>query len=340
MDIDLVIPSSSTAAAAARLAEQRGYRGLWLPETKHDPFPLLAMCTTDTSRIELGTSIAVAFARNPMSTAMLANDLQVYSGGRFVLGLGPQVRSHITRRFAMPWSAPADRMRDYVKAVRAIWRSWATGAALDYQGRFYQHSLMSPFFDPGPNPHGNPPVLLAGVGPRMSEVAGEVADGFLVHSFTTARYLSNVTRPALLKGRMMSGRSDLRGFQVSGAVFVVTGETAAARTAADAAVRNRIAFYASTPSYLPVLAEHGWEEVGATLTGMAKAGRWDHMGEVIDDDMLQAFAVVADPPDVASAISERYGSLLTRVALSAPYEASAGLWDPIVDELQAQPNTH
>jgi probable F420-dependent oxidoreductase len=213
-------------------------------------------------------------------------------------------------------------MRDYVMAIRAIWESWRTGERLDHGGEFYQHTLMTSFFDPGPNPYGNPPVLLAGVGPKMTRVAGEVADGFLLHSFTTLQYLNSVTLPALVEGQAAAGREDLDGFQISGAVFVVTGETAADRAAADAAVRSRVAFYASTPAYLPVLQTHGWEGVG------------DELRAVIDDEMLDAFAIVADPPDVARALTDRFGSVLSRVALAAPYITSEGFWQPIVEELR------
>jgi probable F420-dependent oxidoreductase len=334
MDVDLVASNDVGALTAAKTAEAAGYRGVWMPEMKHDPFALLAMCAQNTSTVDLGTNIAVAFARNPMTTAVLANDLQLYSRGRFILGLGSQVKAHVSRRFCMPWSAPADRMRDYVQAIRAIWESWRTGERLDYEGEFYRHTLMTSFFDPGPNPYGNPPILLAGVGPRMSRVAGEAADGFLLHSFTTERYLSSVTVPAIVEGRAIAGQKDLEGFQISGAVFVVTGETAADRAAADAAVRSRIAFYASTPAYLPVLQTHGWDDVGDELRAMIKADRWSQLGEVIDDEMLDAFAIVADPPDVARALTARFGSVLNRVALAAPYTASEGLWQPIVEELR------
>ncbi len=334
MDVDIVVANNVDSLAAAKTAEAAGYRGVWMPEMKHDPFPLLAMCAQNTSTVGLGTNIAVAFARNPMTTALLANDLQLYSEGRFMLGLGSQVKAHITRRFCMPWSAPAERMRDYVLAVRSIWASWRTGEQLQYEGEFYRHTLMTSFFDPGPNPYGNPPVLLAGVGPKMSRVAGEVADGFLVHSFTTERYLRSVTVPALLEGRAAAGADNLDGFQISAAIFVVTGETAADRAAADAAVRSRIAFYASTPAYLPVLQTHGWDGVGEELRSMIKADRWGQLGEVIDDEMLEAFAVVADPPDVAAALTKRFGSVLSRVALASPYPTTDGLWRPIVEELR------
>jgi probable F420-dependent oxidoreductase len=334
MDVDIVVANNVDSLAAAKTAEAAGYRGVWMPEMKHDPFPLLAMCAQNTSTVGLGTNIAVAFARNPMTTALLANDLQLYSEGRFMLGLGSQVKAHITRRFCMPWSAPAERMRDYVLAVRSIWASWRTGEQLQYDGEFYRHTLMTSFFDPGPNPYGNPPILLAGVGPKMSRVAGEVADGFLVHSFTTERYLRSVTVPALLEGRAAAGADNLDGFQISAAIFVVTGETAADRAAADAAVRSRIAFYASTPAYLPVLQTHGWDGVGEELRSMIKADRWGQLGEVIDDEMLEAFAVVADPPDVAAALTKRFGSVLSRVALASPYPTTDGLWRPIVEELR------
>jgi probable F420-dependent oxidoreductase len=334
MQVDYTLSGAAGDWDLAADVEQRGYHGVWLPETTHDPFPLLAMAALGTERISLGTSIAVAFARNPMSLAMVANDVQLYSGGRLVLGVGSQVKPHITRRFSMPWSTPAPRMREYLRAVRAIWHTWETGESLRFFGEHYQHALMTPMFNPGPNPHGNPPILLAGVGPKMTEVAGEVADGFFVHALTTERYLREVTVPALLAGRRAAGHDDLAGFQVSGMPFVVTGATEEQRATADTAVRKQIAFYASTPAYRQVLELHGWGELADELHGMSRRGQWDEMGERISDEVLHAFAVVGPPEQVAEQLAARYGELFTRATLYTPYPAPAELVDPIVHALR------
>jgi probable F420-dependent oxidoreductase len=302
------------AAAAARGAEQAGFDGIWFGETAHDPFVSIAMTAPVTTRLELGTGVAIAFARSPMTLAVTANDLQLASQGRLLLGLGSQVKPHITRRFAMPWSSPAPRMREFVLAMRAIWRSWNTDEALDFRGDFYSHTLMTPFFNPGPNPYGPPRVLLAGVGAHMTEVAGEVADGFMCHGFATERYLREVTLPALERGRKRAGL-DLTGFQVSGLPFVVTGETEEECAAAATGVRDQIAFYASTPSYRSVLELHGWGDLQTELNGLSRAGRWSEMGALIDDDILGTFAVVAEPTEVAERIRERFGDIFTRLHL-------------------------
>src|SRR5271155_646826 len=239
-------------AEAARQAEADGYNGVWAAETTHDPFLPIAVGAAATEKLEFGTGIAVAFARNPMTLAVTANDLQVLSKGRFMLGMGSQIKPHITKRFSMPWSHPAPRMRELILAIRAIWKAWETGEKLAFRGEFYTHTLMTPFFDPGPNQYGNPKMLLAGVGQHMTEVAGEVADGFLVHGFTTERSLREVSLPALERGAAKAGktRADLT---VSYPGFVVTGPDEASTEAAASAVREQIAFYASTPAYRPVL---------------------------------------------------------------------------------------
>ncbi|WP_037078347.1 TIGR03617 family F420-dependent LLM class oxidoreductase [Pseudonocardia spinosispora] len=335
MKVDATLRGDAGDWDRARRAEERGYDAVWLSEVKHDPFPSLAVVATRTERVGLGTAIALAFARNPMSTAILANDLQLYSRGRFMLGLGSQVRPHITKRFSMPWSAPAERMREYILAVRAIWESWSAGVPVDFRGTHYSHTLMTPMFDPGPNPYGAPPIILAGVGPKMTEVAGEVADGFFVHGFTTERYLRETTVPALLEGRRAGGSTDLAGFQVSGLPFVVTGEGTSEIEVAAAAVRRQIAFYGSTPSYWPVLEAHGWGDIGRELNVMSKRGQWNQMGDRIDDQMLDAFAVVAPPADVAGQVRQRYGDLFTRCGLYAPYPLRPESLELIVRGIQA-----
>jgi probable F420-dependent oxidoreductase len=320
-------------ADAAQLAEDRGFDGMWFGETSHDPFISIALAARTTSRLELGTGVAIALARSPMTLAVTANDLQLVSEGRLLLGLGSQVKAHITRRFSMPWSQPTRRMHEYVLALRAIWRSWQEDLPLDFQGEFYTHTLMTPFFNPGPNPYGPPRVFLAGVGEQMTELAGKAADGFMCHGFMTEQYLREVTLPALQRGRTITGLS-MSGFQVSGLPFVVTGATAEEMAASAAAVRDTVAFYASTPAYRAVLDLHGWGDLQPELNAMSKAGRWAEMGLRIDDEVLDAFAIVAEPQDVAARIVERYGDLFTRLHLYLKTPLAAETMGAIVAGLQ------
>jgi len=322
MKIDTMLPAATRdpRQAAAR-AEQDGYDGLWTSEIKHDPFLALGLAATVTERATLGTAIALAFARNPMSTAALADDLQGLSGGRLLLGLGSQIKAHITRRFGMPWSQPAARMREYVLALRAIWACWHEGVPLEFEGEFYRHTLMTPMFTPEPHGHGAPRILLAGVGPAMTAVAGEVADGFLCHGFTTEAYLREVTLPALVRGR----GGDPGGFEIVGSPFVVVGRTEEELGAAAAAVRAQLAFYASTPAYRAVLDLHGWGALGDELHALSKAGRWTEMGALITDEVLHAFAVVGDPVQVGTELVRRYGDVFTRCPLYTPYPVDPGL---------------
>ena len=291
-------------------AEKLGYDGFGAAETRHDVFPALALAARATSRVELQSSIAVAFARNPMTVAMNANDLQLISGGRFQLGLGSQVQAHIERRFAMPWSKPAARMAEFVAAVRAIGQAWATGERLAFRGEFYRHTLMTDFFNPGPNPHGNPPILLAAVGERMTAVAGRVADGLLVHPLTSTAYLREKTVPALREARGGS----LDGFTLGLSALVVLGADEAARRVADRAVRRQIAFYASTPAYRPVLDQHGWGDLAERLNALSRRQAWDEMADAIDDDVLATFAVAGDAATVARELRDRFGGLIDRIS--------------------------
>jgi probable F420-dependent oxidoreductase len=333
MQVDTVLPftASIDTRQAAAAAESAGYAAVWTGEVKHDPFLALGLAAVATESIGLGTSIALAFARNPMSTAVQANDLQALSGGRLLLGLGSQIRAHITRRFGMPWSHPAPRMREYILAMRAIWDCWNEGTKLDFRGDFYTHTLMTPFFDPGPNPHGAPTVLLAGVGEVMTAVAGEVADGFLCHGFTTERYLREVTKPALERGR--AGRG-LAGYEVCGSPFVATGRTEQEMNDACRGVREQIAFYGSTPAYRPVLELHGWGELSDELHRLSLQGRWKEMGDAIDESVLNAFAVVAEPGAVAAELLRRYGDVMTRMTLYTPYALDPGDHAQIVSDLR------
>jgi probable F420-dependent oxidoreductase len=322
------------AGPAAAQQEARGYDGIWVPETSHDPFLPLVLAAEHTERLDLATGIVVAFARNPMTLAQVSWDLQAASQGRFILGLGSQIKPHITRRFSMPWSSPAARMREMILAIRAIWESWNQGTKLDFRGDFYSHTLMTPFFNPGPNPHGDARVFLAGVGELMTQVAGEVADGFLCHGFTTRQYLDEVTLPNLAKGRAKAGKA-MDGFQLAGPMFVVTGRDEAEMAEAAKGVKGQIAFYGSTPAYRPVLELHGWGDLHEELNRLSKEGRWAEMGDLIDDEMLATFAVVAPLDEVAGALKERWGDVLDRLSFYAPYDTDRAQWDEVIADLKA-----
>ncbi len=326
----------SGVGAAARQAEADGYDGIWAAETNQDPFLTLLLAAEHTERIELGTGIAVAFARNAMTLAQSAHDLQRYSGGRFLLGLGSQIKPHITRRFSMEWSRPAARMREMILALHAIWATWNDGVPLDFHGEFSTHTLMTPFFTPPPSPHGPPAVYLAAVGPKMTAVAGEVADGLLAHGFTTTDYLRDVTLPALEAGAAAAATPRTRGdVTISLPAFVVTGVDDESTEAAATAVRGQIAFYGSTPAYRPVLEHHGWGDLQTDLNRLSKEKRWKEMGTLIDDDVLAAFAVVAEPDAVAEGLLARFGGAVDRLSFYAPYAGSPEVWAQIRTQLQS-----
>jgi probable F420-dependent oxidoreductase len=322
------------AGEAARELEEQGYDGIWTAETSHDPFFPLLLASQHTERVELGTGIAVAFARNPMNLAQIAWDLQAASEGRFLLGLGSQIKPHITKRFSMPWSQPAARMREMILAIRAIWASWNDGTKLDFRGDFYTHTLMTPFFNPGPNPHGDAKIYLAGVGEKMTEVAGEVCDGFLCHGFTTERYLREVTLPALERGAAKAGRT-LDDIVISGPAFVVTGGNEDEMARSIAGTKQQIAFYGSTPAYRGVLELHGWGGLQDDLNKMSKEGKWKEMGELITDEILHTFAVVAEPEKVATGLEGRYGDVVQRISFYAPYASDPARWRAVMDQLHA-----
>ena len=329
--------SLAHAGAQAKELEAAGYSGAWTAETSHDPFLPLAFGAEHTTELELGTSIAVAFARNPMLLANLAWDLQSYSKGRFILGLGSQIKPHITKRFSMPWSHPAPRMREMVQAIRAIWDTWLTGAPLEFRGEFYTHTLMTPFFTPDPGDldgFGVPKIFLAGVGGLMTEVAGETCDGFLCHGFTTERYLREVTIPALERGREKAGKT-MDGFQIVGPSFVVTGGNDEEIDKAAAGTRQQIAFYGSTPAYRPVLELHGWGGLQEELNGLSKQGEWVQMGQLIDDEILNTFAVVGAPEEIAPELQRRYGDVIDRVSFYAPYQSDPDRWSQVLADIKA-----
>ncbi len=320
MLIDSTIGGVGHVRETAAANEAAGYAGLWTGETQHDPFLQVLQAAEVTERVTVGTSIAIAFGRTPMTLANTAFDLARYSRGRFVLGLGSQVKPHIERRFSMPWSHPAPRMREYVAALRAIWASWQEGEKLDFRGEFYTHTLMTPFFSPPPHEWGPPPVYLAGVGKLMTEVAGEMCDGFFFHAFTTPSYLREVTIPALLRGRKDSGKDSLDGFTIAGPAFMCVGRDDEELEAAISGTKEQIAFYASTPAYRGVLEHHGWGDLQPELTRLSKEGKWKEMGDLISDEVLHTFAAVGDVPSVARDLKERWAPA-TRLSYYLPYSA-------------------
>ncbi|WP_205874021.1 LLM class F420-dependent oxidoreductase [Mycobacterium camsae] len=313
LKIDGGIPNrlDQVVEAAVEL-EQSDCDGGWTAETSHDPFLPLLLAAEHTTRIELGTNIAVAFARNPMIVANLGWDLQAYSQGRFILGLGTQIQAHIEKRFSMPWSHPARRMREFVTALQAIWSAWRDGTKLRFEGEFYTHKIMTPMFTPEPHPYPPPKIFLAAVGEAMTEMCGEVADGHLGHPMVSKRYLTEVTMPILLRGIARSGRA--RGdFEVSAEVMVATGSTENELATAVAATRKQIAFYGSTPAYRKVLELHGWGDLHEELHRLSKEGEWNTMGSLIDDEILGTFAVVGPVEHVGAALRARCDGVTDRV---------------------------
>jgi probable F420-dependent oxidoreductase len=299
--------------AQAKALEDAGMSGIMTAETAHDPFFPLLVAAQNTERVELMTSIAVAFARTPMVLANVGHDLNQYSKGRFVLGLGSQIKPHITKRFSMPWSSPAARMREYILALRAIWANWHNQEPLQFTGKFYTHTLMTPFFTPTDIEYGAPKVFLAAVGPKMTEVAGEVADGIIAHAFTTEKYMRETTLPALERGWAKAGKTR-EDFEIMYPGFVVTGATEEAMDAAAVATKRQIAFYGSTPAYKPVLESIGVGDMQTELNTMSKQGRWAEMGTLITDDIMKSFAVVAEPDRIADEILGRYGDIVDRTS--------------------------
>lgn len=333
MKVDSTLPGLADSAARARALEQDGYDAAWAGELNQDPFLPLAVAAEVTDRIEVGTSIAVAFARSPMALAYTADDLQRHARGRLLLGLGSQVKAHVVRRFSMPWGRPAPQLREFVLAMRGIWSSWHDGTPLAFEGEYYRHTLMPPDFVPPRHDFGPPPVLLAGVGEMMTRVAGEVADGFLCHGYTTARWIRERTLPALQEGRAKVGAT-LDGFDIVNTPFIVTGND----EEIDATIpklRGRIAFYASTPAYRGLFELHGWGAVNEELTALSKAGRWADMANLITDEMVDAFVIVASPNDLPARVAERFGGILTRISFTPPATLDRDAAADLVERLRA-----
>jgi probable F420-dependent oxidoreductase len=294
--------------------EELGFDSVGAVETRHDPFVQSAVMIEHTRRVEVMTTIAVAFARTPMLLAYAAHDLNSLSGGRFILGLGSQTKAHIVRRFAMPWSQPAERMREMIRATHAIWDNWYDGKPLAFDGQFYSHTLMTPNFTPTDIEHGRPPIHLAAVGPHMTEVAAELAQGLICHSFTTERYVREVTLPAIEASLARHGRK--RGdFEITGTQFIATGHDDKTLAKAVITAKRQIAFYGSTPAYMGVLEMHGWGDLHRELHRLSKRGEWEEMGRLIDDDVLNTFAIVGPPKQAAAELKRRFEGVFDRVSL-------------------------
>ncbi|MEJ5241230.1 MAG: TIGR03617 family F420-dependent LLM class oxidoreductase [Anaerolineales bacterium] len=299
--------------AIARAAEALGFHALWTSETQHDPFLPCTLIAEHTQRLHTGTAIAVSFARSPANLAYTAWDLAQYSNGRFILGLGTQVKAHIERRFGMEWpESPVGKLREQIQVIRAFWDTWQNGARLNFRGEYYKISLMSPFFNPGPIAHPNIPIYIAGVNTGLARLAGELCQGFHAHPFHSPRYLREVILPAIEEGLQRAGRPRSE-IQVSVTAFVATNEQE------KAFARSQIAFYASTPSYHSVMALHGWQEVAERLSAHAARGEWGEMPGLISDEMLAEFCLVTSEADLPAALRERYQGLADRLALYTPF---------------------
>ena len=316
MHISITVPTDDLSLTRSIYPEIEavGYDRAFSFEAKHDPFLPLAVAAEHTSRIELGTAIAIAFARTPMTLANIGWDLQALTGGRFVLGLGTQIAPHITQRFSMPWSEPVARLREMVAAIRAIWRSWETGERLSFAGRYYTHTRMIPAFDPGPSPFGAPRILTAGFGPQMTALAGECADGFLVHPLNTRRSLEQLTMPAIAEGLARVGRSR-SDIEITAVTIVVTGRSEEEFVRSREAVREQLAFYGTTPAYRPVFELSGRGDLHVELKRRGAAGEWSAMSELIDDEFLAEVAVVGEPHEIAPQLRRRLGGITDHVSL-------------------------
>lgn len=338
MHVDWPLPLHDWSAAetAARRAEAIGAHGVTTSEIAHDPFFPLAFAAQATERVRLTTSIAVAFPRSPTITAHIAWDLQQHSRGRFVLGLGSQVKGHIERRFGVPWTAPVARLREYVEALRAVWRAWETRTPLRFEGEHYRLTLMTPEFSPEPTGLPPVPVVISAVGPDMLRMAGRVCDGVRLHGFCTRRYLEEVALPRLREGFERSGR-ERRRFEIWGGGFVATGRDTDELRRMTEWVRTRIGFYGSTRTYAPVLALHGWEDLSAELHRMSKEGRWNEMAARVSDDLVHEFAVIAPYGELASAVEKRFGGLVDAIAPVFPEDAPDGALREVMQDLQRVP---
>lgn len=321
-----------------RHLEETGFDGAYTIETNIDPFFNLLLAAEHSERIELLTGVAIAFARSPMITALQSWNLQGYSKGRFILGLGSQVRAHVEKRFSMPWHGPAKQMREYVQALRAIWDHWQNGTRLNFRGEYYTHAITTPVFTPDPLDCPPPKIYVGALGPLMVEMAGEVADGIFGHPFNSMKFIRDVQIPALEKGLSKAGRT-LGDFDVQTMVLTITGRNDEEIEKAEANVRRLLAFYGSTPAYYRVMEAHGWNDVGPILNRMSKDGRWEEMPDLLPDGIVEEFCVKGTPDEIPKLVEERCAGISDRLTLYAPYASDPDMWSGIVQGIKALPGS-
>lgn len=321
------------AAEEAKRLAAIGYDGVYTLEGGWDPFLPLVLASEHAPALDIATGIAVAFPRNPSHIAYQAWDLQKHSKGKFMLGLGSQVKAHIEKRFGIAFNPPAARMREYILAVKAFFDCWQHGTRLDFQGEYYQHTLMTPMFNPGPNPYGIPPILLGALGPKMTEVAGEVADGLIVHPFNSLPFLEEKALPAVRRGLEKANKKE-SDFILQINAIVITGEDEQSYQAAENSVKSLLGFYASTPAYRPPMDAIGMGDLQPTLNRLSKEGKWDALGGYIDEAFLEAFCTRGEPHEIAGKLKEKYGDYADRLAIYAPYAAPDAMWKKIITALK------
>lgn len=334
IDTGLLASSLADVPRSAKQAEDLGFAGLWTAEAQHDPFLPLVLAAEHTEGIELGTAIAVAFPRSPMVFAQIGWDLQAFSRGRFILGLGTQVKAHNERRFGVKWEHPGPKLREMIQVIHAIWDCWQNGTRPSFEGRFYNFTLMTPFFNPGPISYPKPKIFIAGVNEYICRLAGELCDGFHIHPFHSIRYLDAVVMPNISAGLAKAGRMRSQ-IELSTTAFVVTGRNRDELEEAKAPVKQQIAFYASTPAYVGVLEVHGWGEVGRKLTELSKQGKWAEMANEITEEMLQEYALVALHDDLVDRLKAKYSGYLDRLSFYFPLGArDVGFWREVLQSLR------
>jgi probable F420-dependent oxidoreductase len=339
MKVDAALTAQDLASVPAevREIERLGYDGTFTFEGPHDPFFPLVLAAEHSTKLELATAIAIAFPRSPMQLANVGHDLQVQSKGRFILGLGSQIKPHIEKRFSATWTKPVARMREMVLALRAIWRCWNEGEKLDFRGEFYRHTLMTPFFSPAKSPYGPPRVFLAGVGRPMTTITGEVADGLFVHPLNSPKFLRETTLPALEAG-FARGNRTRDSFEIACQTMVVTGFDEEEMKRAEMGTRMQIAFYGSTPAYRVVLDAHGWGALQDELNALSKQGRWAEMGGLVSDEILDTFAVRCAPDELPARLAARFAGLVDRVSLvchATPHRTDPERWGDVVARCRA-----
>ncbi|MEW6268844.1 MAG: TIGR03617 family F420-dependent LLM class oxidoreductase [Thermodesulfobacteriota bacterium] len=336
LDTALAAATLKDVPEAAKAAEEAGFDAVWTAETGHDPYLPLAIAAEHTSRVKLGTSIAVAFPRSPLAHAMIAWDLQALSGGRFILGLGTQVKAHNERRFGVKWESPGPRLKEMIQMIRAVWDSFQNNARPSFKGKFYEFTLMTPFFNGGPIEHPNIPIYIAGVNEYMCRLAGELCDGFHVHPFHSIKYLNEHILPNIEKGAAKAGRS-ASACKLSTAAFVIVGADDQERKNLEGLVKQQIAFYASTPAYRPVLEAHGWGDTQAKLNDKARAGDWGGMADLITDEMLEVYATTGTWQDIAGKLEKKYDGILDRLSFYVPYRKGdrAERWRDVIRAFNA-----